>query len=183
MIFGEQVRLRAMEKDHIPYFVQWLNDPEVRQNISLVNPLSLTEEEEWYAEVLKSPPWERPLSIEIQPDPKKESWVLVGNCGFMKINWLNRYGEIGIQIGEKKYWDRGFGTRAVKLLVGHGFQTLNLHRVWLRVYETNSRAIRAYEKAGFTHEGRFREAQFQNGSYQDVLIMGLLSTEWQDGKP
>jgi diamine N-acetyltransferase len=172
MIIGEQIRLRAMEKEDIPYFVKWLNDPEVRQNISLVNPLSLAEEEEWYADVLKSPPFERPLSIEIQPDPKKEAWVLVGN-----------YAEIGIQIGEKKYWDRGFGTRAVQLLVGHGFQTLNLHRVWLRVYETNSRAIRAYEKAGFTHEGRFREAHFQNSSYQDVLIMGLLSTEWQDGKP
>ena len=87
MIIGDQIRLRAIEKEDLPLFVKWLNDPEVRQGLSLIMPLSLTEEEDWYAGMLKRSPFERPLAIEIQPDPRKEVWVFVGNCGFINIDW------------------------------------------------------------------------------------------------
>ena len=66
------------------------------------------------------------------------------------------------------------------LILKHGFENLNLHRLWLRVFETNLRAVRSYEKAGFTKEGKFRQAQFIDGIYVDVMIMSVLKTEWQD---
>lgn len=180
MIRGERVRLRAIEKADLPAFVRWLNDPEIRQGISLNRPISLDEEEEWFADLLKKPQQERPLAIEIQPDPDKEEWAFVGNCGLFDIDWESRSAEIGIHIGEKKYWDQGFGTRVMRLVCKHAFGDLNLHRVWLRVFETNQRAIRAYEKAGFTQEGRFREGKHLDGKYVDVLIMSVLRPEWQE---
>jgi RimJ/RimL family protein N-acetyltransferase len=87
--------------------------------------------------------------------------------------------ELGIHIGEKKYWNQGYGTKAIQLLLRHGFESLNLHRLWLRVFETNQGAIRSYEKAGFTLEGKFREAQYLEGKYVNVMIMSVLSSEWQ----
>lgn len=179
MIIGDQIRFRAIEKEDLPSFVRWLNDPEVKEGLFMLYPLSLAEEEEWFATMLKKAPRERPMAIEIQPDPKKEFWVFVGNCGLFDINLENRSAEIGIHIGEKEYWDKGFGTRAMGLILDHGFATMNLHRIYLRVYESNLRAIRAYEKAGFIIEGKMREAQYLNGRYQDVLLMSVLRQEWE----
>jgi diamine N-acetyltransferase len=180
MIIGDQIRFRAIEKDDLPYYVRWLNDPEVRQGLSIIRPFSLAEEEIWYAGVLQKPIHERPLAIEIQPDPAADEWVFVGNCGLININWEDRSAEIGIHIGEKRYWNQGFGTRAMKLMAKHVFDDLNLHRLWLRVFQTNQRAIRAYEKAGFVLEGKFRDGKYLDGRYVDVLIMSILQTEWRD---
>ncbi|MCJ7733036.1 MAG: GNAT family N-acetyltransferase [Anaerolineales bacterium] len=180
MIIGDQIRFRAIEKEDLPNFVTWLNDPEVRHGLSLILPLSLAEEEDWFGEMLKKSPFERPLAIEIQPDPQKDVWSFVGNCGLFGIDWQNRSAEIGIHIGEKKYWDQGFGTKAMCLALKHGFENLNLHRLWLRVFETNQRAIRSYEKAGFILEGKFRQAQYLDGIYVDVMIMSVLKSEWKN---
>ncbi len=180
MILGDQVRLRAIEKEDLPFYTRWLNDPDVRRGLSLIMPLSMAEEEEWYATMLKRSPYERPLAIEIQPDIQKDIWVFVGNCGLFEIDWQNRLAEFGIHIGEKSYWNQGFGTKVMRLMLKHGFENLNLHRIWLRVFENNERALRAYEKAGFTLEGKFREAQFIEGKYVDVMIMSMLQSEWQD---
>jgi RimJ/RimL family protein N-acetyltransferase len=182
MIIGDRIRFRAIEKEDLPSFVRWLNDPDVKKGLSLLYPLSLAEEEEWFAAMLKKVPRERPMAIEIQPDPKENTWVFVGNCGFFDINLENRSAEIGIHIGEKKYWDKGFGTRAMGLILEHGFANMNLHRIYLQVYETNQRAIRSYEKAGFIIEGKMREAQYLNGQYEDVFLMSVLRQEWEQEK-
>jgi RimJ/RimL family protein N-acetyltransferase len=82
-------------------------------------------------------------------------------------------------IGEKQFWDQGYGTDATLAPLKHGFETLNLHRIWLQVYSKNKRGIRAYEKAGFVHEGIYRQAHYQHGRYYDVHLMSVLRNEWQ----
>jgi diamine N-acetyltransferase len=86
--------------------------------------------------------------------------------------------EFGIFIGDKSLWDKGYGTEAVELLLLHGFQTLNLNRIYLRVYSTNLRAKRSYEKAGFVLEGTLRQAMYRHGQYADIHIMSVLRPEW-----
>ncbi len=66
----------------------------------------------------------------------------------------------------------------MRLMLKHGFETLNFHRIFLRVFENNVRGIKAYEHAGFQHEGRMRQAIFQDGRYYDVLLMSVLSEEY-----
>ncbi|MGW3284712.1 GNAT family N-acetyltransferase [Streptomyces sp. NPDC001002] len=73
---------------------------------------------------------------------------------------------------------RGIGTEATRLIVGHGFEQLGLHRVELEVYGTNHRAIRVYEKVGFVVEGVRREASLRDGEWVDAILMGLLDREW-----
>jgi RimJ/RimL family protein N-acetyltransferase len=76
-------------------------------------------------------------------------------------------------------WNQGYGTDAMRLLLRHGFETLNLNRIMLDVYDTNPRAVRSYEKAGFIHEGRKRQGMYKNGRYIDILQMSVLREEWQ----
>lgn len=176
MIYGERVRLRHAESEDLPQFIEWLNDPEVRHGISLYLPLSLAEEQNWFDNMLNSPIDERPLVIEAkQPG---EDWQMIGNSGFHNIEWRSRSAELGIFIGDKSYWDQGYGTEVMMLLLKIGFSTLNLHRIYLRVFEDNPRAIRSYEKAGFVHEGRQRQAEYHDGSFHDVLFMSVLRPEW-----
>lgn len=176
MIYGKRIRFRHAEREDLPFFVAWLNNPEVRAGLSLYLPLSLAEEEQWFENMLKLPNDERPLVIEAQLG---DNWKPIGNCGYHNLEWRNRVAEVGIVIGEKSYWNQGYGSEAMSLLLQHGFNTLNLNRIFLRVYETNKRAIHTYEKAGFIQEGRLRQAQYQEGNYIDVLVMSVLRTEWQ----
>jgi len=177
MIYGERIRLRATERDDLLRFKAWLNDPQVRDNLLLFLPLSLVEEERWFENMLQLPPAEHALVIEIR---QGEGWQPIGNCSFLHIDWRCRSSEIGIFIGEKSLWNQGYGSETMRLLLRHGFKTLNLNRIFLRVYETNLGGIRAYEKAGFVHEGRLRQAEYRDGSYIDVLFMSVLRSEYKE---
>jgi len=178
MIYGEGIRFRAAERSDLPRFVAWFNDAEVVQNLSNSLPMSMAAEERWYEAMLSRPKAEQLMVIEAQ-QADEETWLTVGNCSLMNIDWTNRNAEFGIVIGEKAEWDKGYGTAAVRLMLRHAFTNLNLHRIMLRVYETNPRAIRAYEKAGYQHEGRQRQAVFLNGEYVDVLMMSVLRPDWE----
>ena len=184
MIYGERIRFRAIERDDLPSFVKWINDPEVQEGIGIIRPYSQTEEEKWFEDMLVRPAEERVLAIEarLAGEPGSETgdhlWKLIGTIGFGKFDWRNRAAELGINIGDKDFWNQGYGTEAVRLLAHYGFSTLNLHRIFLRVLETNPRAIHAYEKAGFIHEGRLRRAEFRKGKFIDMLVMSMLQDEF-----
>ncbi len=107
------------------------------------------------------------------------NWTHIGSCGYHVIDWRNRGAECGIAIGDKSQWGKGYGTDAMRTLVGFGFGELNLHRIMLRVYDDNPRAVRAYEKVGFKTEGRLRESNFHDGRYRDALVMAILRPEWE----
>ncbi|MBI5841000.1 MAG: GNAT family N-acetyltransferase [Chloroflexi bacterium] len=175
MIYGEQVRLRAAEREDVKHYYAWVNDPEVTHGLSLYLPMSNVEEEHWFERSLQRDPNEKPLAIEVRDG---DGWKLIGNCGVFGIEWVNSSGELGIMIGDKSAWNQGYGTEAMTLLLRHCFQTLNLNRVCLKVYADNPRAIRAYEKAGFVEEGRMREAVFKHGKYDDIILMSVLRSEW-----
>jgi RimJ/RimL family protein N-acetyltransferase len=177
MILGNRLRLRAVERDDLPRFVAWLNDPEVRENLMLNLPLSMAQEERWFENLLNRPQAEAPLVIEILT---ADGWVMIGNVGLNEINLTARWAEVGIFIGDKKYWNQGYGRDALRLMLRHAFNNLNLNRVELRVYENNRRAIKSYENTGFVHEGSMRQKVFRNGKYLDELVMAVLRSEWTD---
>ena len=185
MIHGERIRLRRNERSDVPKFVEWLNDPEVRRYLSMTLPISQANEEQWFEDMLKRPGSEQPFCIEVRDDGQNgdnHPWQLIGNCSFMGIDQTVRSAEVGLFIGDKSCWNKGYGTEVMRLLLRVGFETLNLNRIFLRVDEANKGGIRAYEKAGFIHEGRFRQGAFQNGEYRDVLLMSVLRTEWNPEK-
>jgi RimJ/RimL family protein N-acetyltransferase len=179
MIYGERIRLRASERDDVKKFYIWVNDPEVTRHLSLYLPMSTVDEENWFDRMTKRDQNEKTLVIEIKDG---DGWRMIGNCGVFDIDLINRSGELGIMLGEKDEWNKGYGTEAMALLVDHCFGTLNLHRVHLRVYAENLRAKRSYEKAGFVEEGRLREAVYKHGKYDNVIVMSILYSEWMERK-
>jgi RimJ/RimL family protein N-acetyltransferase len=107
---------------------------------------------------------------------------LIGFIGLFGIEWNNGSAWVGIGLGEREYWGKGYGTDAMRLAMRYAFDELNLHRVSLGVFEYNPRAVRAYEKAGFKLEGRGRQMLHRDGKRADILFMGLLHDEWKDMK-
>jgi RimJ/RimL family protein N-acetyltransferase len=176
MIYGKRIRLRGMERNDIPRSFEWINDPEVNEGLAVYLPMSLRDEEQWFDQMAQRDQAEKPMAIEARDGG---GWKLIGNCGVFNIEWTNRSAELGIAIGEKSVWNQGYGTETMKLLLEHGFETLNLNRIYLRVYSTNPRAIHAYEKAGFVLEGTLREAVYRHGQYANVHIMSVLRSEWK----
>lgn len=179
MIYGPRVRLRRPERADLPLFVEWLNHPEVRAGISIYLPMSLAEEEGWFDRMIQRPVEERPLTVEI---PEGDGWRAIGNTGLFAFDWRVREAEFGILIGDRSIWDQGYGTEVTRMMIDHAFGTLNLNRLFLRVFGTNPRARRAYEKAGFTHEGALREGAYAQGRYSDVHLMSILRREWEAGR-
>jgi RimJ/RimL family protein N-acetyltransferase len=175
MLYGEKIRLRANEKDDLPRYVRWLNDPDVLQGLDLFAPMSQVHEEQWFAEILKRPVEEQPMAVDLRV---RGRWEHVGGIGFLNVDRRARSAEFGVHIGEKKYWDKGCGTDAVRTLVRYGFETLNLNRIWLRVMAYNKRAQRSYEKVGFQKEGMQREGYYYQGRYWDVFLYSILRREW-----
>ncbi len=103
--------------------------------------------------------------------------ALIGQCALFHLDAVARTAELGITIGEREYWGRGFGRDAVSTLTGYGFRHLNLTRVWLNVLATNERALRSYGAAGFVEEGRLRRHVWSDGRHVDLVVMGVLRTE------
>jgi len=134
IVYGKRIRLRAVEREDVQKFHEWINDPEVTLNLAMYLPMSMQDEMNWFEGLSKRDPHEKPFAIEIR---KGKAWKLIGNCGVFGIEFTNRNGELGIMIGNKSEWNKGYGAEAMSLLQRHCFETLNLNRVYLRVYEEN----------------------------------------------
>jgi len=106
---------------------------------------------------------------------------LVGHVSLKDVNPIGQRAELGIAIYQPEDWSKGFGREATILALRYGFNELGLHRVWLTVSSFNERAIRLYERLGFSHEGRARDHIRRDGRWFDVLYMGLLQEEFSDG--
>lgn len=103
---------------------------------------------------------------------------IIGGIGLDGIRWTHGDTFVGIGLGEREYWGKGYGTDAMKIILRYAFTELNLRRVTLDVFEYNQRGVRSYEKAGFVYEGRERGFIFREGRRWDVIYMGILREDW-----
>jgi ribosomal-protein-alanine N-acetyltransferase len=102
----------------------------------------------------------------------------IGNCQLERDPVRHRCARFSIGLWSPAARGRGYGTEATQRVVAYAFQTLNLHRVELRVLEQNLAAVRCYTKCGFVIEGRERETAFLDGEWRSDLIMSILETDW-----
>jgi RimJ/RimL family protein N-acetyltransferase len=170
-LIGHHIYLRPLQRADAPAFVQWMNDPEVTRTLVHRGPINLQAEEEFIDRLTRD---EHALPLAIV---RRASDELIGATGLHAIDWRNRHACFGIALA-KAEWGKGYGREATAMLVRHAFETLNLNRVWLQVYEYNQRGLRAYEKVGFKKEGVLRQDNFREGRYWDTIIMAILREEW-----
>ena len=108
-----------------------------------------------------------------------ESGLHIGNVKIEPIDYDNRKAVIGIMIGDKNFWGKGYGTEAMRTTVKFCFQDLNLNRVTLGVNADNIQAIKAYKKVGFVQEGVLREDVIRDGKKYNWILMGLLRKDFK----
>jgi RimJ/RimL family protein N-acetyltransferase len=178
MIRGNSIYLRALEREDLSRCHAWINDEEVTAALAAHHPISLARETDWLERAVRGEdPSQVHLAICLAEGDRH-----IGNCGLVALDRENRTATLGIVIGEKDCWRRGYGTDAVRTLCRYGFDELNLHKIRLDVYAFNEGAATVYERVGFRREGVLRKEIFRNGRYHDVIRMGLFREELNAGR-
>lgn len=173
LIQGRLVRLRAREPADLDRAYQWINDYDVARFLILRYPQSREQEDAWLRNTPLAGFFQLPLAIDTLDG------LHIGNIDLRDVQPENRTAEIGVMIGDKRYWSRGYGSDAVRTLARFAFRVMNLQRVHLRTYEYNERGQAAFKKAGFQEEGRLRRHIYMEGRYWDVVLMGCLRDEFE----
>ncbi len=174
MLKGPRVELRAVNREDLPRLYQINNDVEIR----LLGG--------------GSPPMPRPLAYlqnkfdEESAKKGDETWFgiwadgkLIGDCGLDHFDPTSHFCELGIGIGERDYWGKGYGRETIGLLLDYAFRLRNVRKVWLYTSGTNERAQRCYRACGFVEEGRLRQQDWNGGQYVDRVYMGIMREEWE----
>jgi RimJ/RimL family protein N-acetyltransferase len=174
VIKGQLVNLRAIDATDAGRYCEWLNDAEVTRYLQARYQLARLAEERWIADHGARPGSFCQANYAIETKDGRH----IGSVGFHYANPENRKATLGITIGEKSFWSRGYGTDAILTLLRFGFDEMNLNRIDLSVDAENARAIACYRKCGFVEEGRLREHRYRRGVYGDQLWMGILRDEF-----
>ncbi len=174
---GDLVRLAVDEAQTMAEaFSRWSRDSEYQRLLDTdpSYPRSIKSTKEWVEkEREKDPPENFIFTIRTLADDR-----LIGEIGLDGVKWSQGETFIGIGVGERDLWGKGFGTDAMQVILRFAFSELNLQRVSLDVFEYNPRAISSYEKVGFVHEGRMRGLLYRDGQRYDLIFMGILRDEW-----
>ena len=174
---GELVRFTMEEPDtRAKSEVHWQRDSEFHR-LADSNPLILNSEKkikEWFEKQAESgfKPERYSFSVRTLADDKYIGFLGLG------VDLIHSEAWVGLGIGERELWGKGYGTDMMKLCIQYVFVELGLARLSLGLFDYNPRALRSYEKAGFRLEGRTRQEILREGKRYDSLWMGILREEW-----
>jgi RimJ/RimL family protein N-acetyltransferase len=168
MYLGKKVRLRAFEREDAERYRNYVNDGEVASLVDRAKPATALEHARWYESLVSS---DKVAAFAIDKHPRGG---FIGLVWLFAIDWRHRRAEVRIVIGERTAWGGGYGTDALKTLVRAAFGPLNLEKLFAEVLATNTRAIKAFEAAGFFREGLLRGDRVMDGRRSDFMRLGLL---------
>jgi hypothetical protein len=177
MITGNKVGLRAIEQEDLIYLRDWRNLEGFRRNFREVRELSLKDQEKWFESLLLSR--DKNFMFGIIDLMNNE---LIGACGLLYINWVIRSADFSFYIGKDNLYidDAGKAEDASRLLINYGFNTLNLHKIWMELYEFDFKKIDFFtNKFSFEKDGILRDNCFEDGKYWDSVIISLIRSKRQ----
>lgn len=163
------VVLRPINLDDAEMVVKWRNSEAVKPFFIYQEELTVEGQRKWIETKVKSGEVVQFIIIE------KKTQSPIGSIYLRDIDYKFHKAEYGIFLGEETAKGKGYGTQAAKLMIGYAFDTMKLHRLYLRVFADNTRAISSYRKAGFSQEGLLRDDVYLNGKYRDIVWMSILN--------
>lgn len=169
-IDGEKIFLRPLkDEDAYGSYPSWLNNPIVcRGNSHGVFPYTSHDALDF---ISASRTNKNALILAIID---KQTSKHIGNVSLQAINFINRSAELAILLGERDSWGKGIGTEACRLMMMHGFKSLNLHRIYLGTASSNHGMQKIADRLGMSREGCRKEAFFKNGVYEDIIEYGII---------
>jgi RimJ/RimL family protein N-acetyltransferase len=177
MIKGDVVGLRAVEKGDLTLFRDWRNIVDFRRNFREVRELSLTDQEKWFESLQNTKHINFMFTI-VELKTNKP----IGAAGLLYIDWINRSGDFSFYIGENEsYIDgEGYAKEAASLLINYGFLNLNLNKIWMELYEFDTKKIEFFKNEfDFKTDGVLRQNCFEEGRYWDSLVISLINSEYE----
>jgi len=175
---GKLVRLTAATKADRPTFIAWRDDAEYLRQLDGGPAVPAPRESYEREPASDARPHENRNEFEFAIRTLADDTLIgIGGLDAWNSNHPDCWAWIGI--GNPNYRGKGYGTDAMRLLVGYAFRELNMHRVTLSVFSYNLRAMRSYEKVGFVHEVTQRAALYRDGQRYDQHMMGLLRPDWE----
>lgn len=177
MIKGKLTGLRAVESGDLEQLKHWRNLPHFRRNFREVRELNNDNQQKWFQSLQNNSTRDYMFSI---VDLKDDS--LVGACGLLYINWIIRSADFSFYIGKDEAYIDGGGNAedAVKLLLNYGFNNLNLHKIWMELYEFDNNKIDFFKsKFNFKTDATLRDNCFEDGKYYNSYIISLLANEYK----
>jgi ribosomal-protein-alanine N-acetyltransferase len=171
---GPQVTLRPLlEEDFTMEYLKWLNDPEVNEySQRRPFPIGLDSMKSYNDYYVKHPKQGFVLAIIVKSDQTH-----IGNIALVNLQPIHRCVEIAILIGNKNYWNGGYGAESIYLLTKHAFRNMNLHKVFAGTF--NPAFARSVERIGWQKEGEFRDRIWSNGKYHNQVWMSILDREFE----
>lgn len=170
-ISSGRVRLRTLLPEDAHLVMEWANDPEVVRNFSFFHSGTSVEKIADYIRVRYESPTDLLLAVFANID-------YLGNIGLHEIDRANDTARLGIILGNRNYWGKGYATEAIRVLLGYAFTEERLHKIYLNVFTTNTRGIKLYEKVGFQREGLLRAEYRLDNTYRDLIRYGILAEEF-----
>jgi RimJ/RimL family protein N-acetyltransferase len=173
-LVGKKCYLSPCSVEDAEKWAEWDNDLEVAIPLGdeAYTQLPLDKTREAIGDMIKKQEYVFSI-VELETDN------LIGRCVLFAMDKVDRRAMLGIAIGEKAYWNKGFGQDATRLLLDYGFNLLNLNNIMLGVFSYNQRAVACYEKVGFKEIGRRRQARIIGGKKYDVILMDILAEEFE----
>ena len=175
MIKGEKTYLTELDRNNAEIIRGWLNDPEVNEFLAVGHIPITREAEQRYYDLQLAAGDRHTFEVHVGDDGR-----YIGNVGLKDVNPVHRRAELGVVIGSKEDWGRGYGADAIVTCLRFAFHTLGLHSVRLKAHSDHVRGLALYKSLGFIETGREREAVFQNGRFADYVVLDILDREFRD---
>lgn len=170
-INGNNIYLSPVNPDDYELSTKWMNDRQVTESLGIYDKLySLNKEKKGLEDSSLED-----YSFAIV---KKADDQLIGFCAFHYVNIIHQRAELYIYIGEEENRGKGYGEDALNALLQYGFGTLNFNSIMLRVFSSNQKAIKCYEKVGFNIMGIRREAFYSNFAFLDEIYMDIIKKDY-----
>lgn len=163
------IELRSITIEDTDLIIKWRNKESVKKHFLYQQPFTREGHIKWLNEMVFSGKTEQFIIIDKAEDKS------IGSVFLRDIDYDNKKAEYGIFIGEDLARSRGIGTLVAKMIVEYGFEQLKLHKIFLRVFADNERAIKCYNKAGFKKEGYFKEEIIIDNKYRDIVFMAIFN--------
>ena len=172
-LVGKRIYLSPRNVEDVEVFTEWMNDFFITDYIGRsYRTVTLQDEKEYLEKANTGKDTFAIIDIETNE--------MIGTIGLHSVDNVNRTATLGIFIGNKNYWSKGYGTEAIQLILDFGFNYLNLNNIELALMEFNQRALKCYQKCGFKEIGRRRKCNFINGKYYDSILMDILAEEFTE---
>ena len=179
LLSGTLVALRALEREDLTVLHKWQNDEEIMR-LARSFPDHVISKEALEAEFARELKGEdtgrRAYIIEEKSSRKPVGWATIRIHQFQRRMTA---ADVGLALGERTAWNKGYGTETAKLLLDEVFRQLNLHRAEWWTYAENNVSVQLAKKLGFKEEAHLRDAVFFDNRYHDLVVLGLLKQEFE----